>query len=77
MFWSKKKKNRFIYPRIPQFYYMKVGFKGVYITWTCFPEMSTQVYKVEFIKMSLFTKKKLSLGFPTRSDLNGPVQAQK
>ena len=25
-------------PCIPQFYYIKVGFKGVYITRTCFPD---------------------------------------
>ena len=25
-------------PCIPQFCYIKVGFKGVYITWTCFPD---------------------------------------
>ena len=23
---------------IPQFYYMKVGFKRVYFSWTCFPD---------------------------------------
>ena len=23
---------------IPQFCYIKVGYKGVYITWTCFPD---------------------------------------
>ena len=26
-------------PCIPQFYYIKVGFKGVYITRTCFPDV--------------------------------------
>ena len=35
MFWSKNKKK--VYPCIPQFYYIKVGFKGVYIALTCFP----------------------------------------
>ena len=35
MFWSKNKKNRYT-PCIPQFCYIKVGFKGVYITRTCF-----------------------------------------
>ena len=34
MFWSKDKKNRCI----PQFYYIKVGFKGVFIARTCFPD---------------------------------------
>ena len=37
MFWSKNKKNRYT-PHIPQFFYIKVGFKGVYISRTCFPD---------------------------------------
>ena len=37
MFWSKNKKNT-IYPCIPQLYYIKVGFEGVYFTRTCFPD---------------------------------------
>ena len=36
MFWSKNKKNR--YPCIPQFYYIKVGFKWVFVARTCFPD---------------------------------------
>ena len=27
-----------VYPCIPQFYYIKVGLKGVFIAWTCFPD---------------------------------------
>ena len=27
-----------VYPCIPQFFYVKVGFKGVYIARTCFPD---------------------------------------
>ena len=27
-----------VYPCKPQFYYIKVGCKGVYITWTCYPD---------------------------------------
>ena len=34
MFWSKNKKN--VYPCKPQFYYIKVGIKGVFVTRTCF-----------------------------------------
>ena len=34
MFWSKDKKK--IYPCKPQFYYIKVGCKGVFVTPTCF-----------------------------------------
>ena len=37
MFWSKNKKIGI--PRIPQFFYIKVGFKGVYISRTCFPDV--------------------------------------
>ena len=33
-FRAKKKENN-VYPCKPQFYYIKVGCKGVYITWTC------------------------------------------
>ena len=35
MFSSKNKENN-IYPCKPQFYYTKVGFKGVKIIWACF-----------------------------------------
>ena len=41
MFWSKNKKNRYTYPCIPQFHYMKVGLEGVCITRTCFPDVYT------------------------------------
>ena len=37
MFWSKNKKKQ-VYPCIPQFCYIKVGFKGVYITRTYCPD---------------------------------------
>ena len=37
MFWNKNKKKK-LYPCIPQFYYIKVGFKGAYISRTCFPD---------------------------------------
>ena len=36
MFWSKNKKSRYT-PAYLQFYYIKVGFKGVFIARTCFP----------------------------------------
>ena len=35
MFLSRNKKSN-IYPCKPQFYYIKVGFKGVKIIWVCF-----------------------------------------
>ena len=34
MFWSKNKKK--VYPCKPQFYFIKVGCKGVFVTRTCF-----------------------------------------
>ena len=37
MLWSKNKKNK-VYPCKPQFCYKKVGFKGVKITRTRFPD---------------------------------------
>ena len=37
MFWSKNKKN--VYPCKPQFYYIKVGCKGVFVTRTCFHDV--------------------------------------
>ena len=37
MFWSKNKKNRYT-PAHPSFFYIKVGFKGVYITRACYPD---------------------------------------
>ena len=38
MFLSKNKKN--VYPCKPQFYYIKVGCKGVFVTRTCFRDVS-------------------------------------
>ena len=35
IFWSKNKKDRYT-PAYPSFFYIKVGFRGVYFTWTCF-----------------------------------------
>ena len=37
MFWSKNKKNRYT-PAHPGFFYIKVGYKGVFISRTCFPD---------------------------------------
>ena len=37
--WSKNKRKK-VYPCIPKFYYIKVGFKGVFIARTCFPDGS-------------------------------------
>ena len=37
MFWSKIMKNRYT-SADPRFFYIKVGFKGVYISRTCYPD---------------------------------------
>ena len=43
MFWSKNKKR--VYHCKPQFYYIKVGYKGVYITRTCFPDVLLKAHQ--------------------------------
>ena len=37
MFWCINKKIK-VYPCRPQFFYINKGFKGVYFSWTCFPD---------------------------------------
>ena len=46
MFLSKNKKND-VYPCKPQFYYIKVGFKGVKIIYACFRDEGYQVCDLE------------------------------
>ena len=41
MFWSKNKKKK-IYPCKPQFNYIKVGCKGMFVTRTCFRDGFTR-----------------------------------
>ena len=36
--------TKIVYPCIPQFCYIKVGFKGVYITRTCFHDDTVQLH---------------------------------
>ena len=40
MFWNKNKKIRYTRDCKPQFYYTRVGYKGVFISLTCFHEES-------------------------------------
>ena len=41
MFWSKNKKNTCRYtPAYPSFAMIKMGFEGVHILWTCFPDVN-------------------------------------
>ena len=42
MFLIKNKKNRYT-PANSSFFYIKVGFNGVYITWTCFPDVKSAI----------------------------------
>ena len=39
MFWSKNKKNMYT-PSKPHFFYIKAGCKGVFITRTCYPDVT-------------------------------------
>ena len=41
MFWSKNKK-KYVYPCVPQFCYIKVGYKGIGFTRTCYPDDMTK-----------------------------------
>ena len=34
---AKLRKNRYA-PAFPSFFYIKVGYEGVYFSWTCFPD---------------------------------------
>ena len=47
MFWLKNKKK--VYPDKPEFYIIKVGFKGVYIAWTCFLDAKNAPNYIETI----------------------------
>ena len=48
MFWNKNKKNRYT-PCKPQCFYIKLGFKEVYTTWTCFPDDAVSLNGTSFI----------------------------
>ena len=45
-----KIRRKKIYPCIPQFYYIKVGFKGVLIARTCFPDVKTGIFHSKYFK---------------------------
>ena len=38
MYVLEQKYEKYIYPCIAQFYFIKVGYKGVFISRTCFPD---------------------------------------
>ena len=44
MFLSRNMKNN-VYPCKPQFYYIKVGFKGIKIIWACFRDVNIAAHK--------------------------------
>ena len=52
---SRNKKNN-VYPCEPQFYYIKVGFKGVKITYVCFRDDLTGMHTLRALYVS-FTRK--------------------
>ena len=39
MYVLEQKQENKVYPLKPQFFYIKVGFEGVYIARTCFPDV--------------------------------------
>ena len=39
MFWNKNKNTRYTHVNL-KFYYTNVGFKGIYISRTCFPDVN-------------------------------------
>ena len=49
-FGSKVRKK--VYPCKPQFWYIKVGYEGVYFSWTCFPDGT--IFIIFEIKYFLF-----------------------
>ena len=38
--------RKYVYPFIPQFYYIKVGYKGVYIIRTCYRDVNADLFYV-------------------------------
>ena len=53
MFLSRNKKNN-VYPCKPQFYYIKVGFKGVKITQACFRDvLSKAIYSSQNVPQTM------------------------
>ena len=60
MFFSKIRKNN-VYPCKPQFYYIKVGFKGVYIIQVCFRDVMPLGYCQSFISALYLSLKEITL----------------
>ena len=52
MFLSRNKKNN-VYPCKPQFYYIKVGFKGVEIIYTCFRDAIFVILIIEAMPINI------------------------
>ena len=50
-FRAKIRKN--VYPGKPQFYYLKVGCKGVFVTRTCFHDVLSVIKKMVKLKIGL------------------------
>ena len=56
MFWGKNKKK--VYPCKPQFYYIKVGCKGVFVTRTCFRDKEAVPQKFKDASIIYLYKRK-------------------
>ena len=57
MFWSKNTKNRYT-PAYPSFAIIKVGYKGVYITRTCYSSQLAPVPRRSIIYVALLFLKR-------------------
>ena len=71
MFLSRNKKNN-VYPCNPQFYYIKVGFKGVKIIYACFCDGKALRNKAPYSHVLNSTTWDLTLG-PCHYE-NKPIQ---
>ena len=54
MFWSKNKKKSI--PCKPQFYYIKVGCKGVFVTRTCFRDALGPIFRLRRSRLQFIFK---------------------
>ena len=69
MFLSRNKKNN-VYPCKPEFYYIKVGFKGVKIISACFHDDNIFICKV-----IIFGRRHAKVCFRAYADREGPDQS--
>ena len=71
MFWSKLEKNMYT-PAIPSVFCIKVGFNGVYFSWTCFPDK--RHFKVDINSFQMASLYMVALKSKRRHDENLAMQ---